>query len=113
MTKLPKTVLTIVCILLGGIIFFVIILIELGFTQDNYNIEFSTWEYKISMGIIAIVSFILGIFFISLQKAWTLENFADRIQNAITANHLFFLIKQKKAKMGWQDDVEITIKKGK
>ena len=113
MIKLPKVAIIVTLLLLLGLISFIIILIELVFTQNTINIEFSVLEYRISVFIISIIAFILGVFFISLHQSWTLENFANRIENGITANHMLFLIQQKKAQMGWEDDVDIIIKKGK
>ena len=77
MIKLPKIAIGITLLLLFGLISFIIILIELAFTQKTFNIEFSVWEYRISVFIISIIAFILGVFFISLQQSWTLENFAN------------------------------------
>ena len=101
MIKLPKIVLIVILILLAGLQFFVITLIEFCFARNTHSLEFSSLEYKVSFSIISIIAFIIGIIFVAMQEAWTFENFADRIENEIFADKAIFFIQRKKAKMGW------------
>ena len=113
MTNTPKTASVVVCILLLGLGFVTSMLLRVCFA-DNYQIVFpSDVVFYSAMCFTGFIWFLLGFFYARFNQPWTMDNFIDRVENEHTANHMHFLIMERKIKMGWADNFIIVPKEKK
>lgn len=108
MDKMSKPVLVISFLFLFALDFIIIVLIRTFFKTI---IEMAELQYYLICGVIAIVSFITGSRFVSLQKCWNIEEFASRIENTRTANQLILSLDVRKHEIndGMPDFVKVII----
>ncbi len=97
MYKLPKPIIVFIFFLLCALQFFFMILIKLIYLKGI--LKMTEIEYYIVFGIISIVAIFLGMFFVNMFRAWTVEELASRMDNIIEINNAIIRLQQRKAEI--------------